>query len=181
MKEGGNETKSVVTNDIHRSPYDTDTNDSKDRSRTGHRSRGRRRNNALFSFPTLQFKIFHTLRMPTIILYFSLIFLSLPDVIKSLSSTDASKIMSTSSSLLRSVKQILPVAPRHWVGDGFHVHPVFSNKAFSEELSPFLMFDYAPPQHFPPNDGSPRGVGQHPHRGKSSFRLSDLFRYVHST
>ena len=54
--------------------------------------------------------------------------------------------------------------PRHWVGDGFHVHPVFANKAFTEELSPFLMFDYAPPTHFSPS-GHKRGVGQHPHRG----------------
>jgi len=46
-------------------------------------------------------------------------------------------------SSLRSVKQILPATPKHWVGDGFNVHPVFGNKAFTEELSPFLMFDYA--------------------------------------
>jgi hypothetical protein len=47
---------------------------------------------------------------------------------------------------LRSVKQILPATPKHWVGDGFHVHPVFGSKAFTEEVSPFLMFDYATPQ-----------------------------------
>jgi len=68
---------------------------------------------------------------------------------------------------LRSVKQILPAMPKHWVGDGFSVHPVFADKAFTEELSPFLMFDYATPQNFPPlpPGRSPRGVGQHPHRG----------------
>ena len=66
-------------------------------------------------------------------------------------------------SKLRPLKQILPQTPRHWVGDGFHVHPVFASKAFTEELSPFLMFDYAPPTHFDP--GHPRGVGRHPHRG----------------
>lgn len=81
-------------------------------------------------------------------------------------------IMSTTSSALRSVKQILPAAPRHWVGDGFHVHPVFSNKAFTEELSPFLMFDYAAPKHFKPNTGSPRGVGQHPHRGFETVTIA---------
>jgi len=47
---------------------------------------------------------------------------------------------------LRSVTQILPATPKHWVGDGFHVHPVFGSKAFTEEVSPFLMFDYATPQ-----------------------------------
>ena len=67
------------------------------------------------------------------------------------------------SSKLRPLKQILPQTPRHWVGDGFHVHPVFASKAFTEELSPFLMFDYAPPTYFEP--GHPRGVGRHPHRG----------------
>jgi len=67
-------------------------------------------------------------------------------------------------SKLRTLKQILPQTPRHWVGDGFHVHPVFASKAFTDELSPFLMFDYAPPTHFEPSR-HPRGVGRHPHRG----------------
>lgn len=72
-----------------------------------------------------------------------------------------------SSLSLRSVKQILPATPRHWVGDGFHVHPVFANKAFTKELSPFLMFDYGPPKKFDPikSGQHPRGVGRHPHRG----------------
>lgn len=55
--------------------------------------------------------------------------------------------------------------PRHWVGDGFHVYPVFSNLAFKEDLSPLLMFDYAAPKKFSSKVGRPRGVGQHPHRG----------------
>ncbi|KAL7517791.1 hypothetical protein ACHAWX_002681 [Stephanocyclus meneghinianus] len=82
------------------------------------------------------------------------------------SSTKPSFTMS-SKPLLRSIKQVLPATPKHWVGDGFHVHPVFASKAFTEELSPFLMFDYGPPTHFPPiNAGqNPRGVGRHPHRG----------------
>lgn len=47
------------------------------------------------------------------------------------------------------------------------MHPVFGNKAFTEELSPFLMFDYAPPKKFEPINSrqNPKGVGQHPHRG----------------
>ena len=36
----------------------------------------------------------------------------------------------------RSVRKIMPRPPKHWVGDGFHVYPVFSNLAFTEELSP---------------------------------------------
>jgi len=106
-----------------------------------------------------------------------ILFTLLLPIVQALSSTNASSsssssIMSTSSAALRSVKQILPAAPRHWVGDGFHVHPVFSNKAFTEELSPFLMFDYAVPEHFKPNNGSPRGVGQHPHRGFETVTIA---------
>jgi len=81
------------------------------------------------------------------------------------SSSTATNTMTMTS--LRTVKQIMPATPKHWVGDGFHVHPVFANKAFTNELSPFLMFDYAPPKQFKPlRPGKhPLGVGQHPHRG----------------
>jgi redox-sensitive bicupin YhaK (pirin superfamily) len=41
---------------------------------------------------------------------------------------------------------------------------VFSDLAFSNELSPFLMFDYGAPKKFKPTRGQ-LGVGQHPHRG----------------
>jgi quercetin 2,3-dioxygenase len=67
--------------------------------------------------------------------------------------------------LLRSVQRTLPRPPRHWVGDGFQVYPVFSNLAFTNDISPLLMFDYGAPTEFPPNPGTPLGVGQHPHRG----------------
>lgn len=66
---------------------------------------------------------------------------------------------------LRSVKKVMPRPPSHWVGDGFRVYPVFANAAFTEELSPLLMFDYAEPRKFPAKVGAPLGVGQHPHRG----------------
>ena len=56
-------------------------------------------------------------------------------------------------------------ASPHWVGDGFRVYPVFANTAFTEEISPMLMFDYAEPKKFPAKFGPPLGVGQHPHRG----------------
>jgi redox-sensitive bicupin YhaK (pirin superfamily) len=54
--------------------------------------------------------------------------------------------------------------PAHWVGDGFHVRPLFGGKAFTHAVSPFLMLDYAAPEAFPPRSDPP-GVGQHPHRG----------------
>jgi len=56
-------------------------------------------------------------------------------------------------------------SPRqHWVGDGFPVRTLFSYNTLGAELSPFLMLDYAGPTEFTPTT-SPRGVGQHPHRG----------------
>jgi hypothetical protein len=50
---------------------------------------------------------------------------------------------------------------------------VFSNKAFTNELSPFLMFDYAAPKEFPPTTSrKQRGVGQHPHRGFETVTIA---------
>jgi redox-sensitive bicupin YhaK (pirin superfamily) len=53
----------------------------------------------------------------------------------------------------------------HWVGDGFPVRSLFSYQGDTRAISPFLLLDYAGPHVFAPNAGSPRGVGQHPHRG----------------
>ncbi|MEC4718350.1 pirin family protein [Noviherbaspirillum sp. CPCC 100848] len=53
---------------------------------------------------------------------------------------------------------------QHWVGDGFPVRSIFSYNDISDEISPFLLLDYAGPTNFTPTD-SRRGVGQHPHRG----------------
>ncbi len=75
--------------------------------------------------------------------------------------------------LLRSISEILPAPAPHWVGDGFNVFPVFADKAFTAELSPFLMFDYAAPKYFEPNTGGkPRGVGSHPHRGMETVTIA---------
>jgi redox-sensitive bicupin YhaK (pirin superfamily) len=52
----------------------------------------------------------------------------------------------------------------HWVGDGFLVHTLFSYSTMGEQLSPFLMLDYASPTPFPPAITA-KGVGSHPHRG----------------
>ena len=53
---------------------------------------------------------------------------------------------------------------KHWVGDGFHVQSIFSYNDIHEEMSPFLLMDYAESSHFEPSNKQ-RGVGQHPHRG----------------
>lgn len=52
----------------------------------------------------------------------------------------------------------------HWVGDGFPVKSIFSYNDIAEEMSPFLLMDYAGPADFPPT-ARQLGVGQHPHRG----------------
>lgn len=59
----------------------------------------------------------------------------------------------------------------HWVGDGFHVMPVFDRKAFTRDISPFLMFDYGAPKAFSPTKGK-LGVGQHPHRGFETVTIA---------
>lgn len=52
----------------------------------------------------------------------------------------------------------------HWVGDGFPVRSVFSYNDRAQEMSPFLLMDYAGPVTFEPSTHI-RGVGEHPHRG----------------
>ncbi len=52
----------------------------------------------------------------------------------------------------------------HWVGNGFPVRTLFSHESQGEQVSPFLLLDYAGPAEFAPSDQS-RGVGEHPHRG----------------
>src|ERR1044072_8457689 len=53
---------------------------------------------------------------------------------------------------------------QHVVGDGFHVRNLFPSNDLDRALSPFIMLDYAGPTFYPATD-SPRGVGEHPHRG----------------
>lgn len=52
----------------------------------------------------------------------------------------------------------------HWVGDGFPVRSIFSYHSSPQEMSPFLLMDYAGPAEFSPSKHI-RGVGEHPHRG----------------
>lgn len=73
--------------------------------------------------------------------------------------------------MIKKVKTILPRPRAHWVGDGFNVFPVFADRAFTEELSPFLMFDYAAPKEFKPTHRR-LGVGQHPHRGFETVTIA---------
>jgi redox-sensitive bicupin YhaK (pirin superfamily) len=65
---------------------------------------------------------------------------------------------------MKKVSRIYRAAEAHWVGDGFPVRTMFSHNAHGSDISPFLLLDYAGPANFPPSS-TPRGVGQHPHRG----------------
>ena len=89
-------------------------------------------------------------------------------ITSSLEATCPSAASSSSTmTRFRAVKQVLPRPHSHWVGDGFKVYPVFADKAFTKEISPLLMFDYAEPKVFPARKpgSKPLGVGEHPHRG----------------
>jgi redox-sensitive bicupin YhaK (pirin superfamily) len=66
---------------------------------------------------------------------------------------------------MKTVVEIIHNRAGHWVGDGFPVRSLFSYQGDSKAISPFLLFDYAGPYMFEPNEGPPRGVGEHPHRG----------------
>ena len=52
----------------------------------------------------------------------------------------------------------------HWVGNGFPVRNIFSYNDIAQDVSPFLLMDYAGPAQFEPT-AEKRGVGPHPHRG----------------
>lgn len=67
--------------------------------------------------------------------------------------------------MFKSVQHIYTAPQPHWVGDGFPVRSLFSyHDAQAQELSPFLLLDYAGPYTFGPSH-TLRGVGSHPHRG----------------
>ena len=72
---------------------------------------------------------------------------------------------------MKSIKKVLPATRPHWVGDGFHVYPVLGQVAFTNEISPFLMFDYGAPKTFKPTSRK-LGVGQHPHRGFETVTIA---------
>ena len=73
---------------------------------------------------------------------------------------------------MKQIKTILHATARsHWVGDGFNVRPIFAHLAFTQDISPFLMFDYAAPREFAATDAK-RGVGPHPHRGFETVTIA---------
>lgn len=73
---------------------------------------------------------------------------------------------------MREVRQVYAKNPRHWVGDGFWVEPLFSHMGLDKNTNPFLMLDYAAPHHFQPKAGAKRGVGAHPHKGFETVTIA---------
>ncbi|KGQ38400.1 pirin family protein [Gallibacterium genomosp. 1] len=73
---------------------------------------------------------------------------------------------------MRKVKNIYQENQAHWVGDGFLVQPLFSHMGDDRGTNPFLMLDYAAPQYYEPNKRTPRGVGQHPHKGFETVTIA---------
>ena len=73
---------------------------------------------------------------------------------------------------MKKIKEILSATSRnHWVGDGFNVRPIFAHLAFTQDISPFLMFDYAAPREFAATSEK-LGVGPHPHRGFETVTIA---------
>ncbi|MFO0775178.1 MAG: pirin family protein [Nitrospiraceae bacterium] len=72
--------------------------------------------------------------------------------------------MTTQTTTTKGIRGVFGAGASYMVGDGFPVRNFFPTNELDAEVTPFLMFDYAGPQYFPPTD-QPRGVGEHPHRG----------------
>ena len=83
---------------------------------------------------------------------------------------------------LRAIEAILPPDNLHFVGDGFRVYGILGRKEplTMKRMSPFLLMDYAPVHYFPPNDGLPRGVGSHPHRGIETVTIAYKGKVEHN-
>lgn len=72
---------------------------------------------------------------------------------------------------MKKLSSIQKARPAHWVGDGFPVRSMVSPSDPPEENSPFLLLDYAEPFEFTPSN-TPRGVGEHPHRGFETITIA---------
>ena len=83
---------------------------------------------------------------------------------------------------LRAIEALLPPDNLHFVGDGFRVYGILGRKEplTMNRMSPFLLMDYAPVHYFPPNNGTPRGVGSHPHRGIETVTIAYKGKVEHN-
>lgn len=72
---------------------------------------------------------------------------------------------------LKSIEQIIPPPPIHWVGDGFRVHNFLPGNLDEYRMSPFYLLDYNSKTIFKPSV-KPRGVDVHPHRGFETVTIA---------
>ncbi len=70
----------------------------------------------------------------------------------------------------RRVRDVRRRVTPHWVGDGFPVRSLLSYSGDGAAISPFLLLDYGGPAAFEPSE-TPKGVGEHPHRGFETVTL----------
>lgn len=74
---------------------------------------------------------------------------------------------------MKNVAKVHSAPEKHWVGNGFHVHSMFTYQDKDKNIDPFLLMDYNPPRYF---DGGRsqdfRGVGEHPHRGFETVTIA---------
>ena len=79
--------------------------------------------------------------------------------------------MTRTTTTQKQVRGIHSAGSNHWVGDGFPVRNLFPSNGVEQEISPFLMLDYAGPLEFTPS-AKRRGVGEHPHRGFETVTIA---------
>jgi redox-sensitive bicupin YhaK (pirin superfamily) len=72
--------------------------------------------------------------------------------------------MTTRTAITKDVLGVYQPGSVHMVGDGFPVRNLFPSNDLERQVDPFIMLDYAGPEHFSATDKL-RGVGEHPHRG----------------
>ena len=81
-----------------------------------------------------------------------------------MSTTQVTQAKGPGTGPVKAVVEVHRHGSAHMVGDGFPVRNLIPGDGVGEQLSPFLLLDYAGPTYFPPTN-TPRGVGEHPHRG----------------
>ncbi len=85
----------------------------------------------------------------------------------------------TKAKEMKKVEMIVAPPPKHWVGDGFHVHGFLPRGPLhAERMSPFYLLDYNALTDFPPRE-QPFGVGPHPHRGFETVTIAYKGKVAH--
>ena len=81
-----------------------------------------------------------------------------------MNTTQVTQVKGSGTGSAKDVVEVHRHGSAHMVGDGFPVRNLIPGDDVGEQLSPFILLDYAGPAYFQPTN-TPRGVGEHPHRG----------------